>query len=79
MKNKKITILYTTDSFDCDDCGGSYAESWQLIHDDKVYGEEARAHCFGQTSTSLENVLLEWLQDEGYIIKNVSKHYGDDL
>jgi hypothetical protein len=80
MKNKEITILHTTDDFDCDDCGGSYAESWQLIHGDKVYGERARAHCFGETSTQLGDVLLEFLQDEGYVISNESEHYyGDEL
>ena len=66
MSDKHITITYTTADHDCDTCGSSYAESYILECNGKTYGEKATAHCFGNTEFTLDQVLIMFLEDNGY-------------
>jgi hypothetical protein len=66
--SKEVRIVYTEDEWDCETCGSSYEQSYQLFCGDKEFGVEAKAHCTGSESSSLEDVLLAFLESEGYTV-----------
>jgi len=66
--SKEVRIIYTEDEYECDICGYSYELSYQLFCGDKEFGVEANAHCTGSESSSLEDVLLAFLESEGYTV-----------
>lgn len=75
MKNIKLT--YSTDEYDCEDCGGSYADSWLLECEGKMFGSIARAHCFGGEQHELSDVLLAFMESEGYTFERDEQHEED--
>ena len=66
--SKEVRIVYTEDEYECDTCGSSYELSYQLFCGDKEFGVEAIAHCTGSQSSSLEDVLIAFLESEGYTV-----------
>lgn len=77
MAKGTVELVYTADEYDCDDCGGSYENSWLIRYKGKQYGLPARAHCFGGQRTELEDVLVEFLTDQGYAVSRISECYGE--
>jgi hypothetical protein len=67
--SKQIKIVYTEDEYDCDTCGSSWEQSYQLFCGDKEFGVAASAYCCGSQRSSLEDVLIEFLESEGYVIE----------
>jgi hypothetical protein len=72
---KKIVIKYTTAEHDCETCGGTWEESYQLLCKDVVIGNEAHAYCFGCENTSLKDALMQFLEHEGYKIEFDGDYY----
>ena len=66
--SKEVRIVYTEDEWDCEICGSSYEYSYQLFCGDKEFGVEANAYCTGSESSSLEDVLIAFLESEGYTV-----------
>ena len=66
--SKEVRIVYTEDEYECDTCGSSYECSYQLFCGDKEFGVEANAYCTGSQSSSLEDVLIAFLESEGYTV-----------
>ena len=65
----KIKIIRLYDDSDCETCGGSYAEGFEVFIDEEPFGDYMpRAHCFGSDSYSFE-ILLE----------DLLKHFGHEI
>ena len=65
----KIDIYYTHDSYECETCGGNWAESWKIVADGKEYGVDAKAHCFNNTYSTLDEALTLFLQSLGHEVE----------
>ena len=75
--SKTATIIHTTDSYDCETCGGSYEDSVQLEIDGTTLGISAYAHCFGGQSSTYEDLLKALLEHLGYSIEEVYQEEDD--
>lgn len=55
---RTIEIEWTSDSWDCETCGMSYAEGAIVTIDGEPFGNfEALAHCYGGSNHAQEDVL----------------------
>lgn len=53
-----IKIEWSTDSWDCETCGGSYADGAIVCIDDKtILDEPASAHCYDSSGASESQVI----------------------
>jgi hypothetical protein len=52
-KLKRITIIESSDAYDCETCGCSYSYSWQIQLGKFRAGVPASASCFGGNETDL--------------------------
>lgn len=86
-----VFITYLDDSWDCEDCGGSYAHGAEVIIDGEPFGDFAPiAHCYSGTSYSNSRIWLAILEHLGlsaetnedgllpcgFNIQEVLNHYG---
>lgn len=75
---KKIKLTNSTDQYSCETCGGSYAESWLLECEGKMFGSIARAHCFEDEQHELSDVLRAFMESEGYTFEYEEQHLGEE-
>jgi len=66
--SKEIKIVLTEDEWDCETCGSSWEQSYQLFCGDKEFGVEAIAHCTGSQRSTFEEVIVAFLESEGYTV-----------
>jgi hypothetical protein len=78
MMGKRVDIVYSADEWDCETCGGSYCDSYQIRCEGLAYGEMANAHCLSTSSTDLAPVLLEFLRAEGYDVRMIHALYKQE-
>ena len=65
----KIKIEWLHDGYDCETCGGSYAEGAKVTIDDQVVLDlEPVAHCFGGTN-----------YDRDEVYHRIFKHLGHEV
>ena len=69
VDSKVITLIHSEDCHECETCGDTYADSYQLEYNGKVYGDKARAHCCGNTETTVAECYYMLLTDLGYDIQ----------
>lgn len=63
----KIEIIWSSDSYDCEDCGGSWASGAVVSFNDAVVIDEpALAHCYGGSSMEPEAVYKKILELLGH-------------
>lgn len=55
----KLNIWHTTDETDCETCGASWAEAYEIEYQGNTYGFAAYAGCFDQSDNSLVGVLID--------------------
>lgn len=71
MSKTKLYLVRSFDSYDCDCCGGNWADGYELTTEDgKTYGGPAVAACFGGDHYYLEDVLMEFLRDHFELIES---------
>lgn len=67
--NIVIEIKAISDSHDCETCGGSWEEGFEVTIDGKPFGDyKAYAHCFDSVRFELSTVL-----------EDIIKHLGHDI
>lgn len=66
---KRIKIIRTEAENDCETCGWDWAESYQVEYKGKLYGNEARASCFGAENTSLADAMLLFIESQGFEVE----------
>jgi len=75
---KTATITYSEDSYDCEDCGLSYANGCTLETSDGItLCATACAACYGGSDTTVEDVLRQLLEHLGYEVKIEEEEYND--
>lgn len=57
-----VTIKFTHDSSDCETCGYDYEDSFEIEYSNQAYGQPARVGCFGRSSSTLGEVLAEFIK-----------------
>jgi hypothetical protein len=56
----KIGIEYLSDTYDCDDCGTSWADGYRVYKDGELWFEMTPlAHCFGGTNFEYKDLFEE--------------------
>ena len=68
---KKIEITWLSDSYECDDCGGSYAEGANVKIDGISYPElqfEPVAYCYDAESFTTGEVFEKILNHLGFSV-----------
>jgi len=64
-----IKIEWLEDTYECEDCGHSYAEGASVSFDDGTgFDLEPSAHCFDDTNYNKEDVYRAILAHLGYTI-----------
>lgn len=67
MSLGKMTIYHTHDETDCETCGASWEEAYEIKFNGGVYGTQASASCFGSKGNTLLGALVEVFSDYGCI------------
>jgi hypothetical protein len=63
----QIKIIRTTDEEDCECCGTSYAEGYEVYINDKLVHELIPlAHCYGCATYEIDDAFKLLLQGLGY-------------
>lgn len=66
----KIKIVRSYDDSDCDTCGSSYAEGFEVTVDGEPFGDYAPvAHCYGGSDYSIEQVFVDLLEHFGHKVE----------
>lgn len=64
-----IVIEELSDSYDCDDCGPSWATGFNVTIDGEPYGDyEPVAHCYSSYHYNIEEVLKDLLESFGHTV-----------
>jgi len=63
----KYEIKTIHDDYDCETCGASYAEGYQIYRDGKLVHEmKPVAHCYGGESFTVEDWAIWIIRDLGH-------------
>lgn len=74
MGTQELKILWLSDGYDCDQCGGAYAEGAKVFLNGELILELAPvAHCFGGSSWMESEVYKQVLGKLGFTIE---ENYG---
>jgi hypothetical protein len=66
----KIRIEWTSDNYDCETCGGSWAEGARVYKDGEVWLDlEPLAHCFGGANYPTNEVYNQILRALGHEVE----------
>ena len=64
-----IKIEHTFDESDCEDCGSSWSNGFNVTIDGEPFGDyPAIAHCYNGSNHELENVLKDIINHLGHEI-----------
>ena len=70
-------IEWKEDSYDCEDCGGSYAYGAIVYLDDKVFIDMSPvAHCYDIVNYDAADVYKAILEKLGYSMEEVVNEYS---
>ena len=68
----KVKVECLSDYYECETCGGSYAQGGRLwINDDLVWEVVPVADCFGSDHYDLEEILIIALKKLGFEFEEV--------
>lgn len=59
----KLVIYETHDETDCETCGASWEEGYEIDYNGKTYGTSASASCFGSEGCSFYDALEALMND----------------
>lgn len=78
---KSIEIKKITDSYDCDDCGGSWSYGWVITDKDTgavLIDKTPSAHCFGGTTYYEDDMVYDILKVLGVEYAVLQENRGDE-
>lgn len=63
----KIEIEWSSDEYECDECGTSWASGATVYVDgEELFNEPAIAHCYGGSNLEIEDCFRKILEKLGY-------------
>lgn len=64
-----IRVVETSDSFDCETCGSSWATGYNIYFDDVLsIAMKPIAHCYGGDHFTIEDALQEIIKELGHTL-----------
>ena len=66
-------LVETTDSYDCETCGTSWAEGYKVYRDGALWLElKPVAHCYGGDNFTLADALQKIIEELGHTVTLVT-------